>query len=407
MKILILASYFYKEGKKAFEKNRTGYGLLIPEIAMAVGSSNSVFLQTYRNTAGFKMESHYGECYVVKKPLISSASISIKSIKKGIECLFLHKSTLRERLHEIYYWMNYGIALETIKKYKPDIVHVNNICEPFIEACIDSNISYLVTLHGLNGFIPKVSENIKSQERYFVEKAAKDNLIYTVISTGIRNRIISEYLPSGDNSNILVIPNGTDLSRGTQLKIDENSITEKRIITVIGTVCENKNQMQIVEAVALLGEKFDGWELHICGVDQLNGKIEDYVESHNLRGKVIMHGFVNPNDIDKLLCTAKLNILASKEEGFGISMIEAFAHGVPTVTFSDLDAVEDIYNPNAMLLCSTRKTEDLAETIYSAMNREWSQEEITNHAMKFSLQNMALKYISAYEKVLSKSGVRK
>ena len=126
-----------------------------------------------------------------------------------------------------------------------------------------------------------------------------------------------------------------------------------------------------------------------------------------MKGKAQEGESIEPSEIDALLNTAKLNILASKDEGFGISMIEAFAHGVPSVTFSDLDAIEDIYNPQAMLLCSTRKTEDLAETICSAMNKEWSQEEIVNHAMTFSLQNMALKYMSAYEKVLSQSGVRK
>ena len=89
--------------------------------------------------------------------------------------------------------MNYGQAVGAIHRNKPDIVHINNICEPFIQACIDTHTPYIVSLHGLNGFLPRDSEIIRTLEKFVVEQT-KDNRYFTVISIGIKKRIESDYL---------------------------------------------------------------------------------------------------------------------------------------------------------------------------------------------------------------------
>ncbi len=404
MKVLMLASYFYKEGVRGFDINKTGYGLLIPEMAMSVGADNEVWLQTYRNTSPFDLVSDYGRCHVAKKPLINTKSFKPKGVCRGLNSMLVCSDSLHNKIHNFYYWLNYGNVFDTIRKYKPDIVHINNICEPFIAACVDSKTPYVVSLHGLNGFLQHISDDVRRREEEFITNAYKNNQIITVISSGIKRRIEKEYLNGQRASNVVVVTNGTDIYRGfsSEKKILENN---RKIITAIGSVCERKNQMQIIEAVRLLGDRFNGWELHICGADLLNGSLQKLVKSYGLDDKIFFHGFLMPADIDSLLESASLNVLASKDEGFGLSMIEAFAHGVPTVTFSDLDAVQDIYNADSMLLCKTRDTEALAETMYLAMEKTWCSSAIKTHSQKFSLQSMALNYNMIYKMVLLQGAV--
>ncbi len=44
--------------------------------------------------------------------------------------------------------------------------------------------------------------------------------------------------------------------------------------------------------------------------------------------------------------------------------------GVPTVTFSDLDAITDLYEANAMILVEKRNTESLAEGMKTAFRKK-------------------------------------
>ena len=54
-------------------------------------------------------------------------------------------------------------------------------------------------------------------------------------------------------------------------------------------------------------------------------------------------------------------------------MIEAFQFGLPTITFSDLDAIQDIYNEKAMLILKERSDKVLAEGISSMLKISWDE----------------------------------
>ena len=43
--------------------------------------------------------------------------------------------------------------------------------------------------------------------------------------------------------------------------------------------------------------------------------------------------------------------------GFGLPIVEGYMHGVPCVTFEDLDATQDLYYPEAMLKVKDRSNE--------------------------------------------------
>ena len=89
--------------------------------------------------------------------------------------------------------------------------------------------------------------------------------------------------------------------------------------------------------------------------------------------------------------------MASRDEGFGLSLIEGFSFGIPCVTFSDLDAVQDIMNEDAVLLCASRDDKDFSDVISAAIKKKWDKEKITEYAKQFSLETMAERYCKFYE----------
>ena len=82
------------------------------------------------------------------------------------------------------------------------------------------------------------------------------------------------------------------------------------------------------------------------GNDRLNGRLQKRVKELSLDNNIVFCGFIDKENIPSYINQSDINVVASLDEGFGLSMIECFVHGVPTVTFSDLDAIEDIYNEN-------------------------------------------------------------
>lgn len=116
-----------------------------------------------------------------------------------------------------------------------------------------------------------------------------------------------------------------------------------------------------------------------------------------------MTGFLPFEDIINYYNEADLLILASIEEGFGLSLIEGFVYGVPSVTFSDLDAVPDVYDERAMMLCHERTDKALAATIELALEKNWDKEWIKGYSKKFSLESMRDKYLDVYREVIAEN----
>ena len=64
-----------------------------------------------------------------------------------------------------------------------------------------------------------------------------------------------------------------------------------------------------------------------------------YVNNNGLENQVLFLG--NSNEIDKILCYSDLFLLPSEKESFGLSALEAMAHGVPVIS-SDAGGIPEV-----------------------------------------------------------------
>jgi len=71
-------------------------------------------------------------------------------------------------------------------------------------------------------------------------------------------------------------------------------------------------------------------KLMMVGEGPEKQKAVEYVHSKGLQKHVLFLG--NSNEIDKILCFSDLFLLPSEKESFGLSALEAMAHGVPVIS---------------------------------------------------------------------------
>ena len=405
MKILIITPYFYYSNKKQFTKNNTGFGFLLKEIASYISNFDEVFVLSSVITKeceidGFSVVSHSWSDVII--------NIKIKNLLTEF-CKFLKVNMgVMNKIKHVFYTIDSGYTEYIIKKLKPDIVHFHAVgyrTELGINICERLKQKYVLTLHGLVGFVEFTPEYLKISERKLLKEASEKNIPVTVISTGIKNRI-GKYYAINNLDNITVVTNGTDVNlKKTKLNInirDKYQIpSDCKLMLCIGNISKRKNQEQLIRAFSLLDDKIKEY-LYILIIGNIDEGLElnKLIIDFNLIEKIKLCGFVNKEELTAYYEEADYNAVVSKDEGFGLSMIEAFYYGIPTVTFSDLDAVPDLFDEKSMVLVNGRSDEKLAHGIEILCNSHWDRKFIKDYAKKFSLEIMAEKYHKVYIQAL-------
>jgi glycosyltransferase involved in cell wall biosynthesis len=124
-----------------------------------------------------------------------------------------------------------------------------------------------------------------------------------------------------------VLENGADLPRSEP---DPTNKDPRRVV-VLGRLVRHKRVDLVIEAVAALSEHRPGPHLDICGRGPDRDRLERVADELGVRERIIFHGYVDEATKATLLARAALHVCASDAEGWGQTVIEAAASGVPTV----------------------------------------------------------------------------
>ena len=435
MKVMIIAPYIYDDNIIEFTKNKTGFGIMVQNIVSSVAELENVVLLTRvitkgKNEKNFKILSHtWGQFF---------SNAKLKDWLIGIKAFFANGVTVKDKARHVFYEVDGGYVRKQIQKEKPDIVHIHGIgtiTESYIRICEEMKVRYTVTLHGLIGLNDSVSAPAyeKQIERDFLIKAEKNNIPISVISSGMKARIEEKYLGKKAN-NITVITNGTKKSDENDTKFirEEGTLPQekfqeyysdclkqndlypklsdtyaylqyskkngKKILFFVGNITKNKNQMQAVEILKNT-KVFENILLVLWGREVDNGEVRKKIAEYQLHKNVILGGFNDRMDIFWKFCD--VNLFLSLNDGFGLPIVEGYMHGVPCVTFEDLDATQDLYYPGAMLKVKDRSNESVTDTLKIALDKNWKYEEIIEIGNMFSIDIMSEKYVNWYKEVMA------
>jgi glycosyltransferase involved in cell wall biosynthesis len=290
-------------------------------------------------------------------------------------------------------------------KEKPDVFFSPHHYTPPISA-----IPLVCTIHDL-GYL-KYSEQFRKydfwQLKYWSAWSIYISKRIISVSNSTREDIVRHY-PFASKK-IEVVHHGLDKSRFNQSISPEDvrRIKEKYSIVsdyllFLGTLKPSKNIEGIVSAFALLKKEFPDLSLVIAGKKGwLYDSIFQKVESLGLKG-VIFTDFVPEKDKPALIKGAKVFLIPSFWEGFGMDAVSAMATGTPVVASSVGGLGEAcgeagvVVDPNSAdsIAQGVKKVLSMSQTQYNNLiNKGFTQ------AAKFSWDKAAEKTLKVIENAL-------
>ena len=138
----------------------------------------------------------------------------------------------------------------------------------------------------------------------------------------------------------------------------------------------------LVRAFSLIAADHPDWTLAFYGADWRGGKarLTGLVHELGLDSQVELNDSID--DISEVLVGASLFAFSSAYEGFGLSLAEAMAHGLPCVC-TNFEGIPDFVEPGRNVLVvpgGCRNVEGLAETLSGLMADSSARRELSRRA---------------------------
>ncbi|NDU77264.1 glycosyltransferase [Actinomadura sp. DSM 109109] len=159
-----------------------------------------------------------------------------------------------------------------------------------------------------------------------------------------------------------VVPNGTVVAEpgGTPPEPagDPDLVCVTRLVP-------HKRLSLLLDLAGELAQTHPGLRLHVVGDGPEAGALAAGIRSRGLEKTVIAHGYVPENVKAALVARADLHLSTSQGEGWGLSVVEAAALGVPTVAH-DVDGLRDAVR-DGITGWLVREGDDQAEVVRRAL----------------------------------------
>lgn len=160
----------------------------------------------------------------------------------------------------------------------------------------------------------------------------------------------------------------------------------ERFVLYSGNVNWNKNLLNIAEAslkadidLVMVGSGFDS------EIKNVHPELKDYslfMEKYSNNPKIHILGFVTNDELVCLMNSSSAVLLPSFYEGFGFSIVEGQACGVPVVT-SDLASMPEVAGQGAILV-NPQDSDEISEAIKKAA----FDDELRNNLIKQGYENV-------------------
>jgi len=159
------------------------------------------------------------------------------------------------------------------------------------------------------------------------------------------------------SSRIRVIPHGV---HGAGSRPATSRLVSAPLVLFVGAIQRRKNIARLVKAF----EHLPGdWRLVLAGSVEGFGAAHELsaVEESPRRAHIDVLGYVSAEKLEELYRGARMFAFPSLDEGFGMPVLEAMAHGVPVVT-SSCSALPEVAG-DAALLVDPRDTEAIGAAL--------------------------------------------
>jgi len=217
----------------------------------------------------------------------------------------------------------------------------------------------------------------------------------------------AQFLLSAENSlekKLVIIPNG--------IKVYErvNSTTKSTIkgypaVLYVGRIDYIKGVDLLVKAVALVKRRCPRICLHIVGSGPKLREIRELISSLKLEENIVTHGFIAGDMKDRLYLACDIVVVPSRNETFGITVLEAMRAGKPLIV-SNRGALPELVKHNINGLVVELKPQSFAAAILKLVRNKTLMTSISQAnqktAMLYDWKRISKKYLHLYMTLANK-----
>ena len=189
----------------------------------------------------------------------------------------------------------------------------------------------------------------------------------------------------------------------------DTALSPKLKVITVARFTEKKGLRDALSAMHILQKQGIEFEYNIVGDGELRGDIEKQINTLNIKN-VNLLGYQSQKTISKLLKQSDIFLLPSVTssngdmEGIPVSLMEAMAMGLITISTYHSGIPELITNLESGLLVQEHSPEDLAKALISVSNQNVDIENIRKNAMQtvdtyFNQEKLYKEFVGILEKI--------
>lgn len=134
-------------------------------------------------------------------------------------------------------------------------------------------------------------------------------------------------------------------------------------LVCVGRLCEQKGQLLLIQAMALLAQRGVIWDLVLAGDGEMRPDIEALVAQHGLQSQVRITGWISSSQVRAEILAARAMVLPSFAEGLPVVIMEAMALRRPVLTTAIAGIPELVRPGESGWLFAAGDVEELANSI--------------------------------------------
>lgn len=334
-----------------------------------------------------------------------------KKLRHLIKYPGLPKNILFAKLVYFLYLQTYN----KIKKQKFDIIHAHTLFPSGYVAYLLAKklkIPFVVTTHGLDFYrcLPNISktrqykpfnQNVISKINTVLENA--NNII------AVSKNFASDIKQYNAKANVVTIENsyrkelfkpGDKLKAKLELGLNQNDF----VILSVGNFLKTKGHDVLIKAFAIACQKNKNAKLVLIGGGPNKTQYLNLAKQLNVLNKITVIDYIKPPQLKQWYLAASVYAMPSRNEAFGIALVEAMACGLPAVASLSQGPSEIISNNVDGFLSQIENHEQLAFDIIKLYNND-----LNAKMGKLAATNMLKKYgykvaevFDLYKKILNK-----
>jgi glycosyltransferase involved in cell wall biosynthesis len=230
------------------------------------------------------------------------------------------------------------LGLGPLRKVRPDVVVDTQNGVPFLARLAYGRLAVVLVHHCHREQWP-VAGRWTGRFGWFVESKLSPRLHR-------RNQYVTVSLPSARDltdlgvgaGQIAVVRNGLDEAPAHTLALLRSATPR---VVVLSRLVPHKQLEDALHAVAVLRERIPAVHLDIVGGGWWHQQLVDHAAALGISDAVTFHGHVDDVTKHQVVQRSWVQILPSRKEGWGLAVIEAGQHAVPTIGYRSSGGLTD------------------------------------------------------------------